>query len=402
MTSNFKKDFPFIINNQNDIYFDSAATTHRPAKVINAIKDFLEKDYATVSRGLYTKSVEATMKYESVRAQVADFISVPSPNEIIFTPSATQSINLVAQSWGRANLNADDCIILSEMEHHANIVPWRQLADEIGFNIFVTKLNSKLELDLNHFKKLLEHKPKLVSIVHLSNVLGALNPVKEICALAKEVGAVTLIDGCQAVSDNKVDVKDMGCDFYVFSGHKIYGPNGIGVLYGREEILKDMPPFIGGGDMIEDVSFEKITYLPAPHRFEAGTPNIEGVIGLGAALTYLSDIGMDKVYEYKSKLIALIKQGLASIERVEMLGGNHHGLISFQVRGLHVHDVGSMMAAKNIALRAGQHCAQPLFDSLGISGSLRVSVGLYNDESDVEKFINALKDVIAFFEKRGL
>ena len=402
MSQNFKKDFTFFNNNQDITYLDSAATSHRPNQVIEAANHFLEQDYATVSRGLYEKSVRATRLYEEVREKVCSFISAQNSDQIIFTSGATQAINLVAHSWGRTHLKAGDHIILSQMEHHANIVPWRLLADEIGFNIDVISLNKNKKIDLDHYKSLLKKKPKFVGCVHLSNVLGCLNPVKEMCELAKEVGAVTLIDGCQAVSYDQVNVTDMGCDFYVFSAHKIYGPTGMGVLYGSSDVLKEMPPFISGGDMIESVAFDKVSYLAPPHRFEAGTPNIEGVVGLGATLDYVLSIGMSQIKAHKDDLSAYMVSQLKQMNRVNMLGDEHCGLVSFVVEGLHVHDVGAMLANKKICIRAGLHCAQPLFDALGHSGSLRASIGVYNDKQDIDRFVHALSQTIDFFNQRGL
>lgn len=386
-----KNDFPIFSNNAGLIYLDSAASAQKPLAVIDAMDDFVKRHYANVHRGTYYLSEMATIAYENARHTVADFLSV-ADRDIIFTRGATESINLVAQTFGRT-LNAGDEIILSEAEHHSNIVPWQMLALERGVVIKYAEVCENGKLNLDDLKAKLSPKTKLVSIAQMSNVLGVENPVAQISKLAHSVGAKVLIDGCQGVVHSKIDLKANNIDFYAFSGHKIYGPTGIGVLYAPADFMNTMQPWQGGGDMIKSVSFEKTTYAEAPARFEAGTPAIVEAVGLAAALNYVRSVGQDEIETIENQTMQLLKDGLEMVSGVEVLGDIKlkKSLVCFNLHGLHPQDVAMILSEQNVAVRVGHHCAQPITEKYGVTSSIRASLGMYNTGEDITAFIAALK-----------
>ncbi len=386
-----KNDFPIFSNNAGLIYLDSAASAQKPLAVIDAMDDFVKRHYANVHRGTYYLSEMATIAYENARHTVADFLSV-ADRDIIFTRGATESINLVAQTFGRT-LNAGDEIILSEAEHHSNIVPWQMLALERGVVVKYAEVCENGKLNLDDLKVKLSPKTKLVSIAQMSNVLGVENPVAQISKLAHSVGAKVLIDGCQGVVHSKIDLKANNIDFYAFSGHKIYGPTGIGVLYAPADFMNTMQPWQGGGDMIKSVSFEKTTYAEAPARFEAGTPAIVEAVGLAAALNYVRSVGQDEIETIENQTMQLLKDGLEMVSGVEVLGDIKlkKSLVCFNLHGLHPQDVAMILSEQNVAVRVGHHCAQPITEKYGVTSSIRASLGMYNTGEDITAFIAALK-----------
>ena len=386
-----KNDFPIFSNNAGLIYLDSAASAQKPLAVIDAMDDFVKRHYANVHRGTYYLSEMATIAYENARHTVADFLSV-ADRDIIFTRGATESINLVAQTFGRT-LNAGDEIILSEAEHHSNIVPWQMLALERGVVVKYAEVCENGKLNLDDLKAKLSPKTKLVSIAQMSNVLGVENPVAQISKLAHSVGAKVLIDGCQGVVHSKIDLKANNIDFYAFSGHKIYGPTGIGVLYAPADFMNTMQPWQGGGDMIKSVSFEKTTYAEAPARFEAGTPAIVEAVGLAAALNYVRSVGQDEIETIENQTMQLLKDGLEMVSGVEVLGDIKlkKSLVCFNLHGLHPQDVAMILSEQNVAVRVGHHCAQPITEKYGVTSSIRASLGMYNTGEDITAFIAALK-----------
>lgn len=386
-----KNDFPIFSNNAGLIYLDSAASAQKPLAVIDAMDDFVKRHYANVHRGTYYLSEMATIAYENARHTVADFLSV-ADRDIIFTRGATESINLVAQTYGRT-LNAGDEIILSEAEHHSNIVPWQMLALERGVVVKYAEVCENGKLNLDDLKAKLSPKTKLVSIAQMSNVLGVENPVAQISKLAHSVGAKVLIDGCQGVVHSKIDLKANNIDFYAFSGHKIYGPTGIGVLYAPADFMNTMQPWQGGGDMIKSVSFEKTTYAEAPARFEAGTPAIVEAVGLAAALNYVRSVGQDEIETIENQTMQLLKDGLEMVSGVEVLGDIKlkKSLVCFNLHGLHPQDVAMILSEQNVAVRVGHHCAQPITEKYGVTSSIRASLGMYNTGEDITAFIAALK-----------
>ncbi|MEY5008789.1 MAG: hypothetical protein RL764_2105 [Pseudomonadota bacterium] len=390
----YRADFPGV---DGWHYLDTAATAQKPRVVIDAVARALGEDYATVHRGVYARSAHMTLAFEAARQRVARFIGAPSQNEIVFVRGATEAINLVANSWGSL-LKAGDRILLSQLEHHSNIVPWQLLRDRIGIEIDVCPLTAEGEIDLDAAEAMLTPRHKLVALAHVSNVLGSVLDAQRAAKLAQSVGAKLLLDGCQAVPHMPVNVADLGCDFYVFSAHKLYGPTGIGVLWAKAELLDAMPPWQGGGAMIDRVSFERTTYAPAPARFEAGTPAIAEAIALHAAIDYVDAIGLDVLHAHEAKLVTAAREAMGQINSIRLFGPtNAAGIISFAVQGVHPHDVGTILDEEGVAIRAGHHCAQPLMEHLGVPATARASFGLYNDLDDVTALVRGLERVKRIF-----
>jgi len=388
-------DFPAIPSGW--AYLDTAATAQKPKPVIDAITRGYAESYATVHRGVYQRSADMTLAFEASRHRVARFINAPSPDEIVFVRGATEAINLVAHSWGNG-LKPGDRILLSTLEHHSNIVPWQLLRDRTGIAIDVAPLTEDGRIDLDAVEAMLTPRHKLVALAHVSNVLGSVLDARRAANLAHCVGAKLLLDGCQAVPRLAVDVQALGCDFYAFSGHKLYGPTGIGVLWARGEILDAMPPWHGGGAMIDRVTFEKTTYAPPPARFEAGTPHVVGVIGLHAAIDYLDAIGLDAIHAHEAALVKATRDALHGLNSVRVFGPEDSaGIVSFAIEGVHPHDIGTILDEERVAIRAGHHCAQPLMDHLGIPATARASFGVYNGESDVAALVRGLERVARIF-----
>ena len=388
-------DFPAIPSGW--AYLDTAATAQKPKPVIDAITRGYAESYATVHRGVYQRSADMTLAFEASRRRVARFINAPSPDEIIFVRGATEAINLVAHSWGN-RLKPGDRILLSTLEHHSNIVPWQLLRDRTGIAIDVAPLTEDGRIDLDAVEAMLTPQHKLVALAHVSNVLGSVLDARRAANLAHGVGAKLLLDGCQAVPRLAVDVQSLGCDFYAFSGHKLYGPTGIGVLWARGEILDAMPPWHGGGAMIDRVTFEKTTYAPPPARFEAGTPHVVGVIGLHAAIDYVDAIGLDAIHAHETALVKATRDALHGLNSVRAFGPEDSaGIVSFAIEGVHPHDIGTILDEEQVAIRAGHHCAQPLMDHLGVPATARASFGVYNGESDVAALVRGLERVARIF-----
>ena len=388
-------DFPAIP--QGWAYLDTAATSQKPRPVIDAITRAYDRDYATVHRGVYQRSADMTLAFEAARRRVAKFIG-GQENEIVFVRGATEGINLVAQCWAGTILKPGDRILLSQLEHHSNIVPWQMVAERVGAEIDVVPLTADQRIDLDAMAAMLTDRHKLVALAHVSNVLGSVLDAKRAAALAHSVGAKLLIDGCQAVPRLPVNVADLDCDFYVFSGHKLYGPTGIGVLWGRYDLLDAMPPYQGGGSMIDRVTFERTTYAPPPGRFEAGTPHITGVIGLHAAIDYVDGIGLDRIHAHETALVATTREALAGLNSVRVFGpADSAGIVSFEVEGVHPHDVATILDEANVAIRAGHHCAQPLMDSLGVAATARASFGVYNGATDIDALVKGIERVTRIF-----
>lgn len=382
------------------IYFDSAATAQKPQIVIDKIADFYQNHYGTVHRAIYELAIYSTFEYQNARKKIQAFINAESADEIIFTRGTTESINMVAYSFGKAFLKPGDEILISEMEHHSNIVPWQIACEDRGAILKVVPINERGELNFEEFERLLSGRTKIVAIAHVSNALGTVNPIKEIAALAHSFGAVLLVDGAQAAPHMPVDVQALDADFYVFSGHKLYGPTGIGILYGKSTLLNQMPPYQGGGDMIEKVSFEKTTYNTLPLKFEAGTPMIAEAISLGAAVDYLSNIGMPKIHAWEQELLKYAEIGMQEISGLKIIGSaaRKGGIISFIVEGVHHLDLGTMLDFQGIAIRTGHHCAQPVMRHYGLPGTLRASFALYNTKEEVDRFIAVLRDSIKLLQ----
>jgi cysteine desulfurase/selenocysteine lyase len=397
-----RDDFPILATQMRGhplTYLDSAASAQKPRAVIEAISDFYSSHYANIHRGVYQLSAEATLAYEDVRTRVAHFIGAASPREIIFVRNATEAINIVARSWGEAEIGRDDEIVLTQMEHHANIVPWQMLASRVGAKIRVAAVTDSGELDVDHLKSLLGSRTKLLAFAHVSNALGTINPVHELTALARERGITTLVDGAQAAPHQPVDVDALGADFYALSGHKVFGPSGAGILHGRLPLLEAMPPFLGGGDMIESVSFEGTTFAPVPQKFEAGTPDIASVIGFGAAIDYLSEIGMDRIAAYEQSLLTYATERLEELPSLRIIGTAKEkaAVISFVLENIHPHDIGTVLDGCGVAIRAGHHCAQPLMHRMGVPATARASLSFYNDRKDVDRLIAALQKTQELF-----
>ncbi|HEX8216448.1 MAG TPA: cysteine desulfurase [Allosphingosinicella sp.] len=389
-------DFPAIPEGWS--YLDTAATAQKPKAVIDAIERGYSETYATVHRGVYQRSSEMTLAFEAARRRIAGFIGAPSPDELIFVRGATEGINLVAQSWGGANLKHGDRIMLSTLEHHSNIVPWQLIAERTGAAIDVAPLTEDGRIDLDAMAAMLTERHRIIALAHVSNVLGSALDAKRAADLAHEVGALLLLDGCQAVPRMPVDVAELGCDFYVFSGHKLYGPTGIGVLWGRLALLDAMPPWQGGGAMIDRVSFEGTSYAPPPARFEAGTPHVVGVLGLEAAVGYVERIGLEAIAAHEQALVREARDTLSSLNSVRLFGPDDSaGIVSFAVEGVHPHDVGTILDESRVAIRAGHHCAQPLMRHLGVDATARASFGVYNGRSDVEALALGIERVRRIF-----
>jgi len=398
-----KAQFPVlrqVIAMKEIVYLDTAATSQKPQQVIDRMTRFYEEEYATINRGVYKLSQNATLLASQVREQCKQFVNAASTAEIIFTRGTTEAINLVAKSWGSQNLSAADCILISELEHHANIVPWQLLQKEKGFRIHVIPAKDNGDLCLESYKTLLsEHKPKLVCVGHVSNALGTVHPIKKMIALAHAENAFVLIDDAQAVPHFEVDVQNLDADFYAFSAHKMYGPSGIGILYGKKNILDEMPPFMGGGDMIESVSFEKTTFARTPFKFEAGTPSLAEIVGLGAAIDYLHKLGLKNIKTYEDYLLQFALSKLSDIPGLNILANPNErsSLVSFVLDGIHPHDIGTILDEEGISVRAGHHCAQPTMKRYGVPATVRATFAHYNTEEDVQKLVLALKKVKEVF-----
>lgn len=394
-----RRDFPVLsrtVNGRPLVYFDSGATAQKPQCVIDAIVDYYSRYNANIHRGVHTLSQEASQAYEDARVTVQKHLNASSAGEIIFTRGTTESVNLVAATFGRMHVKAGDEILISAMEHHSNIVPWQMLCEEKGAHLRVVPVNDSGELLEGEFDKLLSEKTKIVALTQVSNTLGTVNPVKELVAKAHAKNIPVLVDGAQAVPHMRVDIQDIGADFYAFSGHKIFGPTGIGVLYVREEILRTLPPYQGGGGIIKAVTFEKTTYAEGPLKFEAGTPNIEGAIGLAKALDYVNAIGLDKIYAYEHGLLGYATEKLSAIGGLRIIGTAKEkaSVISFVIDGLHPFDIGMALDAQGIAVRTGHHCTQPLMDRFGIPGTVRASFAFYNTKEEIDMLVNALAKAI--------
>ena len=397
-----RTDFPILgreVYGRRLVFLDSAASAQKPRAVIDAESSVYENDYANVHRGVHFLSEHATARFEGAREIVQRFVNAAHAHEIIFTRNATEAINLVAASYGRSQLAAGDEIIISELEHHSNIVPWQLLRDEKGIVLRIAPISDDGELSMHEFEKLLSPKTKLVAISHMSNVLGTVLPVREITAKAHAVGAKVLLDGCQAVTHQSVDVRALDCDFYVFSGHKLYGPSGIGVLYGKEALLDAMPPYQGGGEMISRVTFEKSTWAPLPHKFEAGTPAIAQAIAFGAAIDYVSALGMDRIAEHERDVLTYATQRLSAVKGLKIIGTapGKASVLSFTLDGVHPHDIATIVDRDGVAIRAGHHCALPLMERMGVPATARASFALYNMRSEVDTLGEALEHAQEIF-----
>ncbi len=389
-------DFPAIPDGW--AYLDTAATAQKPQVVIDAITRAYDTTYATVHRGVYQRSADMTLAYEAARRTVARFIGAGSPDEIVFVRGATEAINLVAQCWAGTQLKAGDRILLSMLEHHSNIVPWQMVAERIGVAIDVLPLTEDHRIDLDAMERIITPAHKLVALGHVSNVLGSVLDAKRATDIAHAAGAKILLDGCQSVPRIAVDMKAIGCDFYVFSGHKLYGPTGIGVLWAKPDLLDAMPPWQGGGSMIDKVSFERTTYAPPPGRFEAGTPHIVGALGLAAGIDYVESIGLGAIHAHETALVTATREALSGINSVRLYGpADSAGIVSFTIEGVHPHDIGTILDEERVAIRAGHHCAQPLMESLGVDATARASFGVYNGPADVEALVRGIERVTRIF-----
>lgn len=398
-----RADFPVLhqkVNGEPLVYLDNAASSQMPVQVADRIDRYHRNEHANVHRGIHTLSQKATDEFEATRRKVRDFINAESENEIVYTTGTTDSINLVANSYGLTNFKEGDEIILSEMEHHANIVPWQMIAKRTGAVIRVIPITDSGDLDMEVYKSLLGPKTKMVAIVHISNALGTVNPVKEITDLAHEHGAKVLIDGAQSVPHQVVDVQKIGCDFFTFSAHKMCGPTGFGILYGKASLLEEMPPYRGGGDMIDKVSFEETTYNVPPFRFEAGTPPIAAGIGLGSAIDYLNEIGMKQIAQREAELVNYAVKRLKEIDGLKMVGdsADRASVCSFLLDGIHATDAGTILDKRGIAVRTGHHCAQPVMQRYGIQGTARASIAFYNNTEDIDRLVDGIHYVKSFFE----
>lgn len=400
-----RKDFPILQRRTHDsvplVYLDSTATSQKPLAVIEAMDRYYRNSNANIHRGVHTLAEEATAQYEQAREKIAKFINAPSPRQIIYTRNTTESINLVAHTWARANLKAGDLVILTEMEHHSNLVPWQMLQMERGIELDFIPVTEDGLLDLDVYKSLLSRGPKLVSFTHMSNVLGTINPVAEIIRLAHEAGAVTVVDAAQSVPHLKVDVQALDADFLAFSAHKMCGPTGIGALYGREKLLESMPPFMGGGDMIKVVHLRSFRANTLPHKFEAGTPAIAEAVGFGAAVDYLTSVGMDNISAHEHEIIEYALERLEEIPGVKLFGpaaDKKGGVAAFTLEDVHPHDVAQVLDRDGIAIRAGHHCAQPLHEKFGIPATSRASFYLYNTKDEVDLLVNGIYQVRKYFQ----
>jgi cysteine desulfurase/selenocysteine lyase len=395
-------DFPILtqrVHGKPLVYLDNAATSQKPQAVIDTVNRYYLTDNSNIHRGIHSLSERATQAYEDARGRVRKFVNAGDNKEIIFVRGTTEGINLVAQSYGRAFVGKGDEIIISAMEHHSNIVPWQLLCEQVGARLRVVPINHDGELLFDEYESLLSDRTKLVAIAHVSNALGTVNPIKEIIEAAHERGVPVLIDGAQAAPHMKIDVQELECDFYAFSGHKLFGPTGIGVLYGKASLLDAMPPYQGGGDMISLVTFEKTHYNVLPYKFEAGTPNIAGVIGLGAAIDYINGVGLEAVAVYEQNLLAYATEAVSAIPRVRIIGTAKEkaSVLSFVVEGIHAHDVGTILDQEGVAVRAGHHCAMPVMQRFGVPATARASLAFYNTEEEVDALVKAIHKVIEVF-----
>lgn len=395
---NVRTDFPILrerVYGHPLVYLDNAATSQKPASVIQAVTDYYGRDNANIHRGVHLLSQRATSAYEAARTAVHAFIHSARASEIVFVRGATEGINLIAQTYGRKHVGRGDEVLITALEHHSNIVPWQILCEEKNARLRVAPINDRGEVLLEDFQKLLNPRTKVVAISHVSNALGTINPVKQMIRMAHAVGAVVLVDGAQAAPHLPIDVQDLDCDFYVFSGHKVYGPTGIGVLYGKAELLDEMPPYQGGGEMISSVTFEKTVYNKVPHKFEAGTPDIAGVIGLGAALAYVSHLSLPSIAAHEHALLSYGTEKLSAIPGVRLVGTarDKAGVLSFVMEGIHPHDIGTILDQEGIAVRTGHHCAQPVMDRFGIPATVRASLALYNTTEEIDTLARGIQKV---------
>ena len=395
-------DFPILnqmVNGNPLVYLDNGATSQKPQSVIDAIVEYYTTTNSNVHRGVHTLSQQATDGYEGARAKIREFINAGDDKEIIFTRNTTEGINLVAHSYGRHNIGAGDDIIVSNMEHHSNIVPWQMLCEKTGANLLVVPIDDTGELVMEEYKKMLSSRTKLVSITHVSNALGTILPAKEIVKLAHAQGAPVLLDGAQAVPHMPVDMQELDCDFYVFSGHKLFGPTGIGILYGKAEYLETMPPFLGGGEMIKSVTFEKTIYADLPYKFEGGTPDIAGAVGLGAAIDYVNNLGFDQITAHEDELLRYGTDALSAISGVRIIGTAPHkaGILSFVMEKAHPHDIGTILDEQGIAVRTGHHCAQPVMQRFQIPATARASMAFYNTKEDIDALVKGIDRVLEVF-----
>ena len=401
--SAIRKEFPILdqrVNGHRLVYLDSAASSQKPRAVVDSIRRYYETSHANVHRGLHTLSMRATEAYEAARSKVADFIGAADPCEVVFVRSTTEAINLVAASWGPVNVGEGDEILLSVLEHHSNIVPWQLLAQRVGAKLKYVEIDGEGRLQLDQLRELLTERTKVVAVTHVSNGLGTINPVREIVDAAHQAGALVLVDGAQGAPHLPLDMQALGADFYTLSGHKMCGPTGIGVLWGKAELLEEMPPYEGGGEMIEVVERDRSTYKSTPHKFEAGTPNIAGTIGLGAAIDFLNDVGLDRLVHHEREIIAYALERTRDIPGFHGFGpaSDRAAVLSFELSELHPHDLAQFLDSRGIAVRAGHHCNQPLMRSLGVNATTRASFYLYNDKDDVDALCEALSDSLDFFE----
>ena len=387
------------VNGQPLCYLDSGASAQQPDVVIDTVSQLHSDQYANVHRGVHTLSMESTQLYDGAREKVRAYLNARSMKEIVFTRGATESVNLVAQSYARPKLQAGDEILITHMEHHSNIVPWQLVCEQTGAVLKVVPINDRGELEMDAFYELLSERTKLVGLVHISNALGTVNPIEEVIAAAHVKGIPVLVDGAQGAPHAPVDVQALDVDFYVFSGHKLYGPTGIGVLYGKESLLETMPPYQGGGDMILSVRFDKTEYNALPYRFEAGTPNISGAVGLGRAIDFVNEIGIEAIEAHEHALVSYATEQLSAIKEVTIIGTAEHraGLVSFVIEGVHPHDIGTILDGYGIAIRAGHHCAQPVMERFGIPATVRASFGMYSTCEEVDRLVEGIKKVIGMF-----
>ena len=399
-----RQDFPALHQQVNDrplVYLDRGASSQKPEQVIEALNNYERHDHSNVHRGVHTLSQRATDAYEGSRAKVQKFINAGSVKEVVFTRGTTEAINLVAQSYGRTNLQSGDEILITEMEHHANIVPWQLLCEQTGAKLKVVPFDDTGVLEMSRFKDQLTEKTRIVAVTHVSNTLGTVNPVRQIIQLAHDTGAVVLVDGAQAIPHGPVDVTALECDFYAFSGHKVYGPTGIGVLYGRESLLEAMPPWQGGGDMIKTVGFDKTTYNDLPYKFEAGTPHIAGAIGLGAAVDYVTALGPDRIAAHEHQLINYATERASAERDMQVFGQapDKAGILSFALDGIHPHDIGTILDHEGVAIRTGHHCAMPVMTHYGVSATARASFGPYNTVHEIDVLFRAMDKVREMFRQ---
>ena len=393
-----RQDFPILsrsIREQKLVYLDNAATTQKPQPVLDTLASYYATGNANIHRGVYLLSEEATAAYDLARGKVQGLLNARAAHEIIFTRNSTESINLVAQSYGRRNLGPGDEVLITHMEHHSNIVPWQLLCEQVGARLCVAPIDGRGTLQLDEFERLISPRTRLVAVVHLSNSLGTVNPVQEIVRMAHARGVPVLIDGSQSIYHMPVDVQALDCDFYVFTGHKLYGPTGIGVLYGRESLLEQMPPYQGGGDMIRSVTFKKTTYAELPHKFEAGTPHIAGAIGLGAAVDYLLRVGLEGIGRHEADLLAYGTNALSEVKGLQLIGTapKKASILSFVMDGAHPHDIGTIVDSDGVAIRTGHHCTQPVMDRFGVPATARASIAMYNTHEEIDALVKSLEHV---------